>query len=415
MNQEKSGLLLITNGFPYGESERSFLHAEFPRLCDNFRVHIISLGKDEPLIYPLPGGVTAERYAYSSLRNAKLPGRLLKLCGKPVLRELSRAKKDCSASLFRNRLRTILYTYLTACAAADDLAMVIEQKRIGTIYTYWCTTMTLAAAMLKKRFPHLKVVTRFHGYDLYQERSSIGWQPFRPYIAEHIDRLIFACETAKQYFLDTWGRQYSDRSVVSYLGCSEKQLVTPVNDGILKLVSCSNLIPLKRVNLIIEALSLLPKTMQVCWHHLGDGPEMEALQNQAHTLLDSMENIQWKFWGFRPNDELEDIYASIRPDVFITTSSTEGLPVTVQEAFCMGIPAIGTSVGGIPELIIHNKTGILLPAEPSAEEVSAAIRTYFDIPFPERLSLAASALELRRAKLNADDNASQLSFLLQSL
>ena len=63
-------------------------------------------------------------------------------------------------------------------------------------------------------------------------------------------------------------------------------------------------------------------------------------------------------------------------DSFITTSSTEGLPVSIQEAMAAGIPIIGTNVGGIPEMIDGN--GVLLSANPSNKEVAEAIlRIYY--------------------------------------
>ena len=41
----------------------------------------------------------------------------------------------------------------------------------------------------------------------------------------------------------------------------------------------------------------------------------------------------------------------------------ESLPTTVKEAFYLNVPVIGTDVGGIPELIKNNETGILVPPE----------------------------------------------------
>ena len=416
MNTERKGLLLITNGFPFGESEQSFLRAEFRELCNHFRVRVLSLGKKEPVLYSFPLDVQAENYSFPSLRTKTIPLRLLRLMHKEVLSELFHARKGCSAKLYLHRMKHILFAYLRAQAAADDLAQIVEDDHIDVIYTFWCTTMTLAAVLLKKRFPHLKVVTRFHGYDLYQERSAIGWQVFRPLIADKSDRLVFACRYGKNYFLNVWGKKYAEKSVLAYLGCGRKSPVTPADDGVLRIISCSNLIPLKRVDLIIEALSLLPKTMQVHWHHLGDGPEMDALQKQAHTLLASGENVQWKFWGYQPNNELESIYASIRPDVFITTSSTEGgVPVSIQEAFAMGIPAIGTAVGGIPDAVIDGKTGILLPADPTPFEVAEALCSFAETEPQQREAMGNAALALQHEMLDARVNAANFSAMLNAI
>ena len=49
--------------------------------------------------------------------------------------------------------------------------------------------------------------------------------------------------------------------------------------------------------------------------------------------------------------------------VVVVPSRMESLPTTVKEAFFLNIPVIGTDVGGIPELITSDKTGILVPPE----------------------------------------------------
>jgi len=49
--------------------------------------------------------------------------------------------------------------------------------------------------------------------------------------------------------------------------------------------------------------------------------------------------------------------------IVVVPSRMESLPTTVKEAFYLNVPVIGTNVGGIPELIKHNETGIIVPPE----------------------------------------------------
>jgi len=49
--------------------------------------------------------------------------------------------------------------------------------------------------------------------------------------------------------------------------------------------------------------------------------------------------------------------------IVVVPSRMESLPTTVKEAFFLNVPVIGTDVGGIPELITNNETGILVPPE----------------------------------------------------
>ena len=58
-------------------------------------------------------------------------------------------------------------------------------------------------------------------------------------------------------------------------------------------------------------------------------------------------------------------------EVVVVPSTIESLPTTVKEAFFLNVPVIGTNVGGIPELITNDETGILIPPENSDELAQA--------------------------------------------
>jgi glycosyltransferase involved in cell wall biosynthesis len=48
-------------------------------------------------------------------------------------------------------------------------------------------------------------------------------------------------------------------------------------------------------------------------------------------------------------------------DVFCLTSFAEGLPISIMEAMAVGVPVIATSIAGIPELVVNEETGLLVP------------------------------------------------------
>ena len=58
--------------------------------------------------------------------------------------------------------------------------------------------------------------------------------------------------------------------------------------------------------------------------------------------------------------------------VVVVPSRMESLPTTVKEAFFLNVPVIGTNIGGIPELIIDNETGILIPPD-NPEKLAQAV------------------------------------------
>lgn len=70
-------------------------------------------------------------------------------------------------------------------------------------------------------------------------------------------------------------------------------------------------------------------------------------------------------------------------DVFVLASEREGAPLSVMEAMAMGKPVIATAVGGVPELVIHRATGLLV-APGSRSDLVRAMRSLVDDPRARR-------------------------------
>ncbi len=88
---------------------------------------------------------------------------------------------------------------------------------------------------------------------------------------------------------------------------------------------------------------------------VGDGPLRKDLESEA-VRLGIEKNII--FLGKR-NDVREILE---KTSVFVMASLREGLPVALVEALAMGLPVIGTNVGGIPEVITSGENGFVIPA-----------------------------------------------------
>jgi glycosyltransferase involved in cell wall biosynthesis len=100
---------------------------------------------------------------------------------------------------------------------------------------------------------------------------------------------------------------------------------------------------------------------------VGDGPcrgELETLSSQLG-LADRVH-----FTGARPPAELPGFYGNSR--VFVSPSLTEGFGITSVEAMAAGCPVVATSVGGVPDVVVHERTGLLVEPE-SSIALAAAI------------------------------------------
>lgn len=371
-------LILATESFPYGRGEKTFILPEIERLRQYYDITIVSHANGEQM----KEGLCCE-----------LPEDVKAVCfGRPCLTAWDKVKALVSIFLDRDgrtELREILkggankgerlYQSLSFYAQSRVDQRKLRQSHILTAnepmiyYSFWYTYFCYSMVREKHRYPAVPIVTRTHGVDLYHERIPGGRQPFRHQMEKHLDAILFACVYGQRYYTSHVKNEETseDKMHVCKLGTERpgRQMSADGREE-WELLSCSNMIPLKRIQLIIDGLAQIQE-LKLHWTHIGDGEVMQQMREYAKRMLGDKDNIRYTFEGFVGN--VHAYYEHNRVDCFITTSKTEGgCPVSIQEAMSYGIPVIGTDVGGITEMIADN--GILLPAEPPAAEIAGAIR-----------------------------------------
>jgi len=101
---------------------------------------------------------------------------------------------------------------------------------------------------------------------------------------------------------------------------------------------------------------------------VGDGPERDLLRSTIDQL--GLGRIV-KLLGAVGQDCLFELYR--RADLFCLPSFAEGLPIVLMEAMATGLPVVSTSVAGIPELVRHGQSGLLVPPGRAAELAAALV------------------------------------------
>ncbi len=123
---------------------------------------------------------------------------------------------------------------------------------------------------------------------------------------------------------------------------------------------------------------------------VGDGPRLEALKSEvAQSNLGEVVT----FAGARPNDELPDFYRKadlfVAPSVVASDGDTEALGVVLLEAAGCGLPIVSTRVGGIPDVIRHNETGLLVDEKSPDQIADSSIQLLRNRSFARELGRAA--------------------------
>lgn len=131
--------------------------------------------------------------------------------------------------------------------------------------------------------------------------------------------------------------------------------------GPLRLLNIGRLAPVKGQGVLIEAVALLAQRgVDAHATIVGPGTEEDALRVLAREagVEDRIE-----LTGPVGQDDIQALYE--RADVFCSPSFAEGLPLVLIEAMAKGVPVIATTIMGIPELVEHERTGLLLaPGRP---------------------------------------------------
>jgi glycosyltransferase involved in cell wall biosynthesis len=131
--------------------------------------------------------------------------------------------------------------------------------------------------------------------------------------------------------------------------------------------------------LLSAARHLDPRSFELAV--VGDGPERDLLENEARAagLGEAV-----SFLG-----EREDVLALVDDaDVFVLSTRSEGMPMSVLEALAGGKPVVATAVGGVPELVVHGETGLLVPPEDAAALADAIGTLVADRELRERFGEA---------------------------
>lgn len=401
-------LLLITDNFPFGVNEYTFILPELPELCKRFEVIIASVNCNDPQTIELPTNIKVLR-VNANKSKYKLTGRICAFSDLAFYRECARVIDS------KNRVTKKLLWCHSYYSVGEGFARELKSKldemnwKPDIIYTYWHMTPLYGVLRRKKWFGNPKVVTRAHGRDIYNFRNHLDYQAFKKESDMLADSTILACDCALKYYNEHFSVTDQKKNFVSYIGSDAdvNSFAAHKKTSRLRLISCSNVNSVKRLHLIIDALSLIDD-VDISWTHIGDGPLMDTITKYAEDKL-CKDNIKYEFLGRMQNDKLKQLYKCGDHDCFITTTGTEGgVPISIVEAYAHGIPAIATAVGGVPE-IVSNENGVLLSQNPSAEEIAEAIKKIAVLDEEKYSSICKNAYDCWKKDFVASENAARFA------
>ncbi|MFN8414013.1 MAG: glycosyltransferase [Anaerolineales bacterium] len=373
-------LVLFTGSYPYDYStEQTFLDGEVRILVKKFDRVILVPRVAKGKLLPLVEGVEVDTsFAESFTFVRRVVAGLKSLFSKDFRQDIKNQLPKSLSPLYGRRLFSFLAgAELTRIWVLNWLKKQTVTASSIVFYTFWFDEITMGIGLAKEIATNLRVVSRTHGYDLYEELYGV-W-PCRFRAISLLDGLFADSDIGTNYLKDKYP-QFKNKYETMLLGVPDPGGVSkPSQDGVLRICSCSIINPVKRIDLIFHAVVVAAQmrdTQQIEWRHYGDGQEISNYIKRIKNEFPS--NAKGYFPGYKTQQILIQDYLENPVDVFINVSSTEGTPVSIMEAISCGIPIIATSVGGNVE-IVSQKNGFLLSANPDPREIAEILLKVCDL------------------------------------
>lgn len=255
--------------------------------------------------------------------------------------------------------------------------------RINVLHVHWPFPHALWA-VLPKLLLGVKVVSFSHGAELAMGRRSkkIAWALGG--LIRFSDRnLANSSHTAAEVLAVSGcvAQVIPYGTSVEVKPCGEE-----VSSGPDLLLFCGRLIERKGIDVLLHAMPAILEKRDVRLVITGEG-DFKDKWMRLSAELGLEEKV--RFAGFVSNEELASLYqkcsAYVHPAIFDARGDTEGLGVVLVEALAYRRPVVASAVGGIVDVIHHEKTGLLVPEKDPAALASAVLRVLGDEVLAHRL------------------------------
>ncbi len=239
---------------------------------------------------------------------------------------------------------------------------VLEYEHLDVIHSHYAIPHAISAYLAKavrKNFANVKIVTTLHGTDITLVGLHPSYLPLLKFSIEESDGVTAVSKFLQQKTLTNYHIEKEIEVIYNFVdteryqpkenACFRKR-IAPNGEKIL--VHTSNFRPVKRVHDTIKILEQVKQELPAKLVLIGDGPERSDCERLAHDL-----QLQKDVCFLGKQDGLPDFLGAA--DIFLMPSQSESFGLAALEAMACGLPVISSSVGGLPELNIHNQTGFI--------------------------------------------------------
>jgi glycosyltransferase involved in cell wall biosynthesis len=221
----------------------------------------------------------------------------------------------------------------------------------------------------------------------YQERYFKAVMPIT-------DRVVFVCEDSRRYLVENRGLAALKSAVVTngieLSAFLEKPAAPMSTSPRIRFGAVGRMVPVKAHSILIDAFVELGRNLPGAELRIvGGGPLEEKLKEQAG--LDGRIRIEGS------HSRIADVLQEL--DIFVLSSTSEGLPLVILEAMAAGLPIVSTRVGGVAEVAPESDVSVLC-APGDAGALAEAM--YHAATRCDLASMGRNAREIASAKFSLD-------------
>ncbi|MFA7421807.1 MAG: N-acetyl-alpha-D-glucosaminyl L-malate synthase BshA [Melioribacteraceae bacterium] len=252
---------------------------------------------------------------------------------------------------------------LYGLSLTSKMLEVIEYEKLDLMHVHYAIPHAVSAYMarkvLEKANKSIKFITTLHGTDITLVGLEPSFMPLVKFSIEESDGVTAVSRFLKEKTLTNYNIQKDIEVIYNFIDLDVykpqpsdvfRQHIAPNGEKVL--VHTSNFRPVKRVPDTLRILEKVKKEVPAKLVLVGDGPDRSECERLAREL-----DIQKDVIFLGKQDALAEILNAA--DIFLMPSQSESFGLSALEAMACGKPVISSSVGGLPELVIHNDTGYI--------------------------------------------------------
>lgn len=252
---------------------------------------------------------------------------------------------------------------LYSLSLTSKMLEVIEYEKLDLLHVHYAiphaTSAYLAKQIVRKSNSDIKIITTLHGTDITLVGLEPSFLPLVKFSIEESDGVTAVSKFLQATTLTNYNIEKDIEVIHNFIDTSifkdtkndvMRKKIAPNGERIL--IHTSNFRVVKRVSDTIRILELVNKEVPTKLMLIGDGPDRSECERLSREL-----NLQDDVIFLGKQDGLEEILTC--GDIFLMPSQSESFGLAALEAMSCGLPVVSSSVGGLPELNMHNQTGFI--------------------------------------------------------